>query len=87
MNQECYIIRPNYKQKFRSSQVQELINNILKSKLSSITYNSDTCLAYSREIADEIKQKLKTLDYSRYKFVVDVVIGEVRGEGVKYFRF
>ena len=77
---------------------------MLTSKLSSTTYNPDTCSESTRAIADEIKSKLKgmellhtvvtsplitacshyvAMDYTRYKFIVNVVIGEIRGEGVK----
>merc|ERR1711892_1411926 len=39
---------------------------------------------WTKEIADEIKSRLKSeLELPRYKFVVQVVIGEQRGEGVR----
>lgn len=34
-------------------------------------------------MADCIKKRLKTVGFERYKLVVQVVIGEQRGEGVK----
>ncbi|KAI8898125.1 Tctex-1 family-domain-containing protein [Globomyces pollinis-pini] len=83
MNDPSYLIRPNYKQKFRPAVVSQLIHQILVAKLHSQTYNPDTCSQYTREIADEIKHKLKDCDFDRYKFIVNVVMGEIRGEGVK----
>lgn len=38
---------------------------------------------WTREIADEIKHQLKEKNYPRYKYAVQVVIGEQKGEGVK----
>ena len=37
---------------------------------------------WTREISDEIKQALKEEEWKHYKIVVQVVIGEQRGEGV-----
>ena len=48
-------------------------------------YNPELTGQWTREIADEIKSKLKNdLELPRYKFVVQVVVGEQRGEGVRY---
>ncbi|KAL3910331.1 MAG: hypothetical protein SGPRY_009096 [Prymnesium sp.] len=47
-------------------------------------YNPELTAQWTREIADEIKNKLKMeLDLPRYKYVVQVLIGEQRGEGVR----
>lgn len=85
-----YIIRPNFKQKyydfnlrFRSAIVQQLIHKILIHTLQSVSYDSESCSIISKKLADDIKNELKTLDFPRYKFVINVVIGEMKGEGVK----
>ena len=39
---------------------------------------------WTREISDEVKHQLKALNLDRYKFVVQVVLGEQKGEGVMY---
>ena len=53
-------------------------------RLSPGRYNPELTGQWTREIADEIKSKLKTdLELPRYKFVVQVVVGEQRGEGVR----
>ena len=50
---------------------------LLPSMLTSFAWRA-------RSLADEIKSRLKTeLELPRYKFVVQVVIGEQRGEGVR----
>lgn len=47
-------------------------------------YNPELTAQWTREISDEIKNKLKSdLELPRYKFVVQVVVGEQRGEGVR----
>ena len=47
-------------------------------------YNPELTAQWTREISDEIKNRLKNdLELPRYKFVVQVVVGEQRGEGVR----
>jgi tctex1 domain-containing protein 2 len=38
---------------------------------------------WAKEIADDIKHELKGKNWPRYKYVVHVVIGEQKGEGIK----
>ena len=37
----------------------------------------------TKKIADEIRKRLKAQDLPRYKYMVQLVIGEQRGEGVR----
>lgn len=77
-----YSLRPKISQKFRASDVKELLHGVLISRLADKEYNVDTCTELSRSICAEIKEKLKSLNYERYKFVVQCVIGEQKGAGV-----
>ena len=58
------------------------MEEVLREKLTGATYHPDNTSQWTREIADEIKQSLKLQDMDRYKYVVQVMIGEQRGEGV-----
>ena len=50
-------------------------------------YNPELTAQWTREIADGIKGQIKLqLDLPRYKYVVQVVVGEQRGEGVRCVR-
>jgi hypothetical protein len=77
-----YSLRPKIAEKFRSADVKELIHSILLSKLADKQYNPDSCNELSKQICFEIKDKLKTLNYERYKFIVQCVIGEQKGAGI-----
>ncbi|XP_046573131.1 dynein light chain Tctex-type protein 2B-like isoform X1 [Haliotis rubra] len=78
-----YIIRPNFQHKFRPVTVKEMIHVVLAEHLTGKVYNSEETTELTKTISDDIKTKLKDLGYDRYKFIVQVVIGEQRGEGVK----
>ncbi|KAF7255608.1 hypothetical protein EG68_07907 [Paragonimus skrjabini miyazakii] len=82
--QNSYVIRPQFDQKFRPSVVKAILNQILKDRLENEKYSAEESHNYCISIADEIKQTLKkTLTLSRYRYLVQVIIGEQRGQGVK----
>lgn len=56
---------------------------MLRTKLHGKVYHADIAAVWTREIADEIKHQLKEKKYPRYKYAVQVVLGEQKGEGVK----
>ena len=79
-----YSIRPSFKEKLRPAAVKSIIDSVLKERLAEKSYSPEMTAQWTREISDEIKNKLKSeLELPRYKFVVQVVIGEQRGEGVR----
>ncbi|KAK4329388.1 hypothetical protein Pmani_000244 [Petrolisthes manimaculis] len=76
-------IRPDLKDKFRSSVVRDVIHNTLVEKLTGFVYSCETGDEMSLSLSELLRNKLLDLNLPRYKFVVSVVLGEQRGEGVK----
>lgn len=82
-NQE-YQIKPKQREKFRPGKAKEIISEILNQKLKNQVYtDAATVSTISRDIADTIKYKLKELSLPRYKFMVSVIIGQQKGQGVR----
>ncbi|KAJ8418882.1 hypothetical protein AAFF_G00003810 [Aldrovandia affinis] len=81
--ENTYIIRPNYQHKFKVGVAKECIREVLKEELAGTQYNPQQIPTLCRSLADCIKDRLKEVGFDRYKLVVQVVIGEQRGEGVK----
>nr|XP_046247877.1 dynein light chain Tctex-type protein 2B isoform X1 [Scatophagus argus]XP_046247878.1 dynein light chain Tctex-type protein 2B isoform X1 [Scatophagus argus]XP_046247879.1 dynein light chain Tctex-type protein 2B isoform X1 [Scatophagus argus]XP_046247880.1 dynein light chain Tctex-type protein 2B isoform X1 [Scatophagus argus] len=81
---DTYIIRPNHQHKFKPAIVKECIREIVRERLSGMRYDPEEVPELSSSLADCIKDKLKTdAGFDRYKLVVQVFIGEQRGQGVK----
>ncbi|CAL4061290.1 unnamed protein product [Meganyctiphanes norvegica] len=80
---EDFQIRPDLKDKFRATAVKEMIHNVLVEKLTGFVYNSEACDDMTKVLADLIRNKLLEISLPRYKYVVNVVLGEQKGEGVK----
>ena len=87
VTQESFSLRPNYKKKFRASQVREVIRKVLVEKLEGGEYNADSVSSLTKEVADLIRDRLKQQDYDRYKLIVNVFICEQKGDGVKMVCF
>ena len=78
-----FTVTPEYANKFKASKVKEMLAVVLNEKLRDQKFNADSTTQWTKEISDEIKSRLKDMALDRYKFVVQVVIGEQRGEGVR----
>eukprot|EP00931_Biecheleriopsis_adriatica_P030693 TRINITY_DN1806_c0_g1_i2.p1 TRINITY_DN1806_c0_g1~~TRINITY_DN1806_c0_g1_i2.p1 ORF type:complete len:127 (+),score=26.85 TRINITY_DN1806_c0_g1_i2:77-457(+) len=83
--ENSYIIHPEYKNKFRPGPTREIMKEVLQSKLDKATYSMETTQVLTKQLADDIKDRLKELlgPSSRYKIIVQVSIGEQKGQGVR----
>ncbi|XP_071608452.1 dynein light chain Tctex-type protein 2B isoform X2 [Heliangelus exortis] len=77
-----YSLRPGFHRRFKSSTVKECIHAILKEKLANVQYVPEEMPQLTQSLSETIKDRLKEEGFDRYKMVVQVVIGEQRGEGV-----
>ncbi|KAF6254130.1 Tctex1 domain-containing 2-like protein [Scenedesmus sp. NREL 46B-D3] len=74
---------PSFAEKFKPTKARQIIAEVLKTKLTGAAYTADSTSTLTRELADEIKQRLKSEGWPRYKFAVQVFVGEQRGEGCR----
>ncbi|KAI9013251.1 Tctex-1 family-domain-containing protein [Gaertneriomyces semiglobifer] len=79
--ENTYRIKPD--KKFQSEVVRRITDEILKSRLTKTKYSYDTVPELTQSISNEIMAAVKKLEYDRYKFVVDVTIGEFKGQGIR----
>ncbi|KAG0273994.1 Tctex1 domain-containing protein 2, partial [Linnemannia exigua] len=76
-------LRPTFMQKFRPPVATKFMQQILQTHLQHKVYNAEEAQRMSKLIAEEVKAKLIELDLGRYKYVVNVVLGENLGEGAR----
>lgn len=69
--------------KFRPSAVQPVILSVLEERLKDFEYDAEETPTLTREVAKAIQDKIKEMGYERYKFVTQVVIAEIFGQGVR----
>ena len=76
-------IRPTYQLMFKPRQVESMMSACVSSFLSSKQYDPAETAVWAKELACSIKNQLKELRLPRYKFLVQVIIGENKGAGVR----
>merc|ERR1711998_34462 len=78
-----YNVRPAYRERVSVNKMKEIIKTVMRAELEGKSYDSDKCTGQSKKIADDIRNQLKAQNLPRYKYYVQVVIGQQRGEGVR----
>lgn len=78
-----YNIRPAYRERVSVAVMETVIKDVMKNELEGKSYQTEQAQSQTKKIADEIRDKLKNLNLPRYKYMVEVVIGEQRDEGVR----
>ena len=69
--------------RFRKADAADIMRTVIEHKLDKKQYSAESTAQWTREIADDIKYKIKTnLQLPRYKIVVQVIVGEQKGQGV-----
>ena len=77
------IVRLTYREKVPVSTMKEIIQASLQERLTNCQYEGEKCNDACKQISVAIRTKLKNLGFQRYKYVVQVVIGERREQGVR----
>ncbi|KAG0018874.1 Tctex1 domain-containing protein 2, partial [Entomortierella chlamydospora] len=73
----------SYVQIFRPPVATKFMQQIIQAHLQNKVYNAEECQKLSKVIAEEIKAKLIELELGRYKYVVNVALGENLGNGAR----
>lgn len=84
---EDTILKLSYKEKVPVAVMKDIIHNCLTEKLTGFQYDGEKCNEAAKQLSDTIRMKLKALavkDYPRYKFIVQVLIGERREQGMHF---
>ncbi|KAL9645552.1 hypothetical protein ABK040_000615 [Willaertia magna] len=81
--QNSYRMKPNDNEKFNKLEVEQKIEELLKSELESYEYDANTSINRSKEISAKVLDSLKKMNYPRYKFVVQTTITSSSGQGIR----
>ncbi len=74
----------SYREKVPVVAMKEILHECLVERLTGQGYEGEKCNEAAKQLADIIRNRLKNLGDDRYKFIVQVLIGERRDQGV-YF--
>eukprot|EP00794_Sanderia_malayensis_P007917 gene7917-8772_t len=77
-----YRLQPADNKRFSVAKVKQIMEAVLEERLLSELYEPIKCRRFITEIVDDVKARVKSLDFSRYKIVVVANIGSVHGQCV-----
>ncbi|XP_044532181.1 dynein light chain Tctex-type protein 2 [Gracilinanus agilis] len=69
-------------QKFQAQKVQRKVQQILTDKLQKIKYNEETFSSLSIELADQILAAVKEFPFTRYKYIVKIILIQKTGQSI-----
>jgi len=69
--------------RFSEPKVKEVIEDVLDQNLNGHTYEAVFCKEMTKKLSDIIKQRVKFLGFSRYKFICIVHMGQVNNQGMR----
>lgn len=80
--ENSYRLGPGDGQKFNVSKVQKLVNDILSNHLENVRYEPSKCKEMVQLLSEEIKTRVKSIVYKRYKLIVNLTIGQNTGNSI-----
>lgn len=81
--ENTYRLEPNDDEIFSCSKMKEAMDQILKDEIGKEVYDSITCNNMANTISSRIKDNAKLFPWKRYRFVVNVIIGQNSNASIK----
>ncbi|XP_013403350.1 tctex1 domain-containing protein 2 [Lingula anatina] len=80
--ENTYKMHPDDGTKFASYRVEEAVRGELEKHLEDMKYDPTKTARLTKQICDKILDKVKDLNFPRYKFVVHVTMGQNGNQGM-----
>ncbi|KAL8605866.1 hypothetical protein ACOMHN_040510 [Nucella lapillus] len=68
--------------KFNACKVEEVLKSMLEDRFSRFRYTPKICANMCKIVGDEIKNRVKLMNFDRYKIVASVVIGQKKDQAI-----
>eukprot|EP00736_Rhodelphis_marinus_P012861 Rmarinus@m.26314 len=81
--ENTYRMSPLEGTRFSATAVKPIIQKALKEELEGKKFHADESRQTCLKLTDQIKAEVKKLGFPRYKIMVQVVIGEIKGQSVR----
>lgn len=69
--------------KFQRHKVQAILKTVLKERMEKQQYDPVKAAQISKHIAEDLREKVKALGYDRYKLVIQVTLGQKKGQAMR----
>ncbi|KAK9828847.1 hypothetical protein WJX72_002390 [[Myrmecia] bisecta] len=68
---------------FKRHKVQEVLKQVLKERMEGQQYDPVKGAQHAKQLADDVREKVKALGYERHKLVVQVTLGQKKGQAMR----
>ncbi len=69
--------------RFQRHKVQEILKVVLKDRMDKQQYDPRQAAQTAKHIAEDLREKVKALGYDRYKLVIQVTLGQKKGQAMR----
>lgn len=80
--ENTYQLEPKEEEDFKYGQVEHAIDNILRANIGDKRFDPVETPDLTKHLSTLIKQEVKDFGFNRYKLVVNVTIGQKKGQGM-----
>ncbi|XP_061177093.1 dynein light chain Tctex-type 5-like [Saccostrea echinata] len=81
--ENTYQLQPDEGKRFKSYIVEEEMKRILRTTLESPKYKDSIGSSLTTDLANDIRRAIQELGWPRYKYVVQVVLGQNKNQAVQ----
>ena len=81
--ENTFQLQPVEGQRFNSSKVKNMVDEILSSYLDGEGYEEKKCKMMAKNLSDVIRGRVKNLAFPRYKIVCSVTIGQIDAQSLQ----
>lgn len=84
--ENTYIVGPDgYGQhaRLQRHKLQEILRSLLKERMEGQQYDPRQAAQTAKHIAEDLREKVKALGYERYKLVIQVTLGQKKGQAMR----
>jgi hypothetical protein len=84
--QNTYITQPEgygRNARFQRHKVQDILKGVVSEHMANQQYDPRQAAQTAKQIAESLREKVKALGYDRYKLVIQVTLGQKKGQAMR----
>uniref|UniRef100_A0A914PCY5 Dynein light chain n=2 Tax=Panagrolaimus TaxID=55784 RepID=A0A914PCY5_9BILA len=77
------VLRPSLNEKFRPAIGKRILEQCASELLTGQKYADANIADLSKRLAENVRKELIDLQFPKYKYLIEIIIGEQRGQGAR----
>lgn len=81
--ENTYRMTPDEGKGFSAAEVHKAVSKMFEEEFGDVVYSHETSSKLSIDIAEKVKEKVKDLNFARFKISVNVIVGQVADQDME----